>query len=172
VSSVYDLPFGKGRKYFHEGLAAMLLGNWNAGAIITLQSGSPLGLVTQNNNTNAFTPGSQRVNILRDPTLPKDQRTVARYFDTAALAAPPQFTFGNAGRAILTSPGLANVNLSLLKNFKFNEDWNLQFRAEAFNSFNRVNFDDPGRALGSPTFGVLTAASSARNLQLGLKLTF
>lgn len=172
VSSVYDIPFGKGRKYFNEGLAAMLIGGWNVGAILTLQSGSPLGLVTQNNNLNAFNPGSQRVNILRDPTLPKDQRTVARYFDTTAVAAPAQFTFGNASRAILTSPGLANVNFSLLKNFKFGEDWNLQFRAEAFNALNRVNFDDPGRALGAPTFGVLTAANSARNLQLGLKLTF
>ena len=64
------------------------------------------------------------------PTCLKDQRTVQRWFDTDAVVAPPQFTFGNANRALLTGPGLSNLNLSLLKNFKFAETWNLQFRLE------------------------------------------
>ncbi|MEZ5354209.1 MAG: TonB-dependent receptor [Bryobacteraceae bacterium] len=170
-SSVYELPWGKGRKYLSDGAAAVILGGWNIGAIVTLQQGSPYGLTTQNNTLNAFS-GGQRVNVLRDPELPNSQRTVQRYFDTAAVAAPPQFTFGNASRSLLTGPGLANTNLSLLKNFKFGESWNLQFRLEAFNAFNRANFEEPGTALGSPNFGVLTAAQAARSMQLGLKLTF
>jgi hypothetical protein len=124
------------------------------------------------NGTNAFNPGAQRVNVLRDPTLPRDQRTLNQWFDTTAVAQPPQFTFGNAGRAILQSPGLASLNLSLLKNFVITERLNLQFRAEAFNAFNRVNLQDPGRALGSPTFGMINSAEDPRNLQLGLKLQF
>ena len=106
------------------------------------------------------------------PTLPPDQRTVQRWFDTDAVAAPPQFTFGNANRALLTGPGLSNLNLSLLKNFKFAESWNLQFRLEAFNALNHTNFQEPGGALGSPNFGVITASQAARSMQLGLKLTF
>jgi hypothetical protein len=172
ASTVYELPFGRGRQWMNQGIAATMFGGWNLGTIITLQTGPPLGLVTQVNNTNAFNPGAQRVNVLRDPALPKDQRSVDRWFDTTAVAQPPQFTFGNAGRALLESPGLATVNLSLLKNFNLTERWNLQFRAEAFNAFNRANFDDPGRAFGAPNFGVISGAGSPRNLQLGLKLTF
>ncbi|MEZ5399342.1 MAG: carboxypeptidase regulatory-like domain-containing protein [Bryobacteraceae bacterium] len=170
-SSVYELPWGRGRKFLTDGPAALILGGWNIGAIVTLQQGSPFGLTTQNNTLNAFS-GGQRVNVLRDPELPASDRTVQRYFDTTAVAAPPQFTFGNASRALLTGPGLANANLSLLKNFKFGETWNLQFRLESFNALNRVNFEEPGSALGSPNFGVLTSAQAARSMQLGLKLTF
>jgi carboxypeptidase family protein len=170
-SSVYELPWGKGRKYLSEGPVALALGGWNVGAILTLQQGSPFGLTTQNNTLNAFS-GAQRVNVLRDPTLPSDQRTVQRYFDTDAVIAPTQFTFGNANRSLLTGPGLVNLNLSLLKNFKFAETWNLQFRVESFNALNRANFQEPGAALGSPTFGVITASQDARSMQLGLKLTF
>ncbi len=170
-SSVYELPWGKGRKFLNEGPVALALGGWNIGAILTLQQGSPYGLTTQANTVNAFS-GGQRVNLLRDPTLPSGERTVQRYFDTAAAVAPPQFTFGSSGRSILTGPGLANLNLSLLKNFKFAETWNLQFRLEAFNALNRANFQEPGTALGSPTFGVITASQDARSMQLGLKLTF
>lgn len=170
-SSVYELPWGKGRKFLNEGAAAVILGGWNLGAILTLQQGSPFGLTTQNNTLNAFS-GGQRVNVLRDPTLPSGERTVQRYFDTAAVEAPPQFTFGNASRSLLTGPGLANLNLSLLKNFKFRESWNLQFRLESFNALNHANFQEPGGALGAPNFGVIGATLGARSMQLGLKLTF
>lgn len=172
ASTVYELPFGRGRQWLNKGMGAALIGGWNLGAIITLQSGPPVGLVTQANNTNAFNPGSQRVNVLRDPALPAGERSVDRWFDTTAVAQPPQFTFGNSSRALLESPGLATVNLSILKNFSITERWNVQFRAEAFNAFNRVNLEDPGRALGAANFGVISAAGSPRNLQLGLKLSF
>jgi hypothetical protein len=59
-----------------------------------------------------------------------------------------------------------------LKNFAFTDRWNLQFRAEAFNAFNRANFQEPGRALGGAGFGVISVADAPRNVQLGLKLTF
>jgi hypothetical protein len=67
--------------------------------------------VTQNNGSNSFSSGPQRVNILRDPALSKDERTVARYFDVTAVAAPPQYAFGNSARAILTGPGLLNLDV-------------------------------------------------------------
>lgn len=170
-SSVYELPWGKGRKFLNQGPAALALGGWNIGAILTLQQGSPFGLTTQVNTLNAFS-GGQRVNILRDPALPAGERTVQRYFDTSAVEAPPQFTFGNANRSILTGPGMANLNLSLLKNFKFGETWNLRVSLEAFNALNHTNFQEPGTALGSPNFGVVGSSLSARSMQLGLKLTF
>ena len=172
TSSVYELPWGRGRRWLSSGAAAWLLGGWNMGAILTLQQGSPNGVTTQVNSTNAFTPGPQRANVLRDPSLPVNERTVNRWFDTTAVAAPAQFTFGNASRALFTGPGLVNLDMSLLKNFKWSERYNLQFRMESFNLPNRTNFDDPNTSLGSPGFGVIGAARGARSVQLGLKLDF
>ncbi|MFB3825138.1 MAG: TonB-dependent receptor domain-containing protein [Bryobacteraceae bacterium] len=170
-SSVYEVPAGKGRKYLSNSPAGLILGGWNIGAILTLQAGSPFGITTQNSTLNAFS-GGQRVDLLRDPNLPKSQRTVERYFDTEAVTAPPQFTFGTAGRSILTGPGLVNLNVSLLKNFKLAETWNLQFRLESFNAVNRPNFEEPVSALGAPNFGGITSALDARSMQIGLRLTF
>jgi hypothetical protein len=170
--SVYELPVGKGRARLNQGPAALILGGWNLGLIVTLQQGSPFGLTTQTNTTNAFNPGPQRVNVLRNPELPQSERVVSRWFDTGAVAPPAQFTFGNSGRALLTGPGLANFDVSLLKNHRWGEACNIQFRFEAFNFFNRVNFEEPGRALGSANFGVISVARPARILQLGLKVQF
>lgn len=171
-SSVYELPWGRNRRWMSKGLTATLLGGWNVGGILTLQSGSPVGATTQVNTTNAFNPGAQRANVLRNPTLPSGQRSVERWFDTSAFALPAPFTFGNASRAVTTGPGLINLDMSLLKNFAIRERFNFQFRAEAFNLPNRTNFDDPGLALGAPNFGVITAARAARTVQLGLRLNF
>jgi hypothetical protein len=88
---------------------------------------------------------------------------------------------GNAGRNILIGPGLVNVDLSLAKNTRIRESFNLQFRAEAFNIFNRANFQVPGLVTGTDIFdssgapnstaGVLTSTTTtSRQIQLGLKL--
>lgn len=172
ASSVYELPWGRGRKYLSEGLLSTLIGGWNIGGILVAQDGSPYGLVTQTNTSNAFSPGPQRVNVLRNPALPSGERSIARYFDTSAVAAPAQYTFGNSPRSLLTGPGLFTLDVSLLKNFRFLESGNIQFRAEATNVTNRANFQEPGRTLGTPAFGVISEALPARVLQLGLKFEF
>jgi len=172
TSSVYELPWGRGRRWMNGGASAFLLGGWNIGTLLTLQQGSPNGVSTQVNSTNSFNPGTQRANLLRNPTLPKNQRGVNRWFDTTALVAPQQFTFGNSGRALFEGPGLVNLDLSLLKNFRWGEGYNAQFRLESFNIANRANFDDPNTSLGSAGFGVIGAARSARSVQLGLRLEF
>ncbi len=172
ASSVYELPWGRGRRWMNRGVASTLIGGWNLGGILTLQAGSPVGAITQTNTLNAFNPGAQRANVLRPADLPASERRVERWFDTSAFALPAPFTFGNAGRAVTTGPGLINCDMSLIKNFAFAERWNLQLRLESFNVANRANFEEPGSSLGSPNFGVISAAKSARTNQLGLKLSF
>lgn len=172
VSSVYEIPIGTGRAYLQRGLLGRLIGGWNIGAILIAQAGSPYGLVTQNNTSNSFSSGPQRVNVLRDPSLPADQRTVGRWFDPTAVAVPTLYAFGNSSRALLTGPGLLNLDTSLLKNFRFGESGNVQFRAEALNVTNRVNFQEPGRVLGTANFGAISEALPARVMQLGLKIEF
>lgn len=160
-SGVYELP---GSHWAIKG--------WSFGLISTIQSGGPNGITVQNNTSNAFNPGALRANLLRDPTLPSGERTVTRWFDTGAAVAPPAFTFGNAGRAVTTGPGLQNFDISVIRNFPIRERLRLQFRFESFNVLNRANFDDPGTSLGGPGFGVISVARPGRSIQLGLKLTF
>ncbi len=172
ASSVYELPIGKGRKWLTEGFLGRAVGGWNIGTIITAQAGSPYGLTVQNNTSNSFSGGPQRVNVLRDPSLPANERSTSRYFDTTAVVAPGQYTFGNSSRSLLTGPGLFTLDASLLKNTQIGDWGNVQFRAEAFNLTNRANFQEPGRALGAANFGVISDALPARVLQLGIKVEF
>ncbi|MGH9664737.1 MAG: hypothetical protein ACRD9L_09970, partial [Bryobacteraceae bacterium] len=99
VSSVYELPLVKGKPWLSRGVGARVLGGWSLATIATFQQGAPMQVNTQTNTTNAFAPGSQRVDVLRDPALPADQRRVQRWFDTTALAAPAPFTFGYSSRS-------------------------------------------------------------------------
>lgn len=101
---------------------------------------------------------------------------VAEYFDTTRFANPLPGTFGNLGRNILTGPGFENMDASLVKGVripKLGEAGLAQLRFEAFNIFNRTNFNLPDTGLTSPTFGQLTSTDgSARILQLALKILF
>ena len=89
-----------------------------------------------------------------------------------AFAIPPNGTFGNSGRNILSGPWQANADVSLFKIVRFGENLRLQIRPEFFNALNRVNFGLPGSTVASPTYGVITSASDARVIQLALRLAF
>lgn len=114
------------------------------------------------------------------PTAPS--QTFYSQYCNPAFAYPTCMNLnGNAGRNILIGPGLVNVDLSLAKNTRIREAFNLQFRAEAFNIFNRANFQVPGLVTGTDIFdssgapnpfaGVLTSTTTtSRQIQLGLKL--
>jgi len=177
VSYVYDLPFGRGRRFEGNGSLGPLLSGWQTAAIITLQTGRPftVALVREldNSGTGISALGfgaNDRPNVIRDPTL--TERTPEQWFDPSAFAFPARGTFGNAGRNIVTGPGYQNINVSLIKNTALSETLNLQFRAEAFNLFNHPNFNLPDNFLGSPTFGQITSAHEPRHIQFGLKLLF
>jgi hypothetical protein len=181
VSFTYDLPFRSGNKAINA-----FLGNWQAGGIITEQSGLPFSVnITTDRANNGLL--NQRPNLVGDPNLPGGQRTVERFFNTAAFVAQPVGTLGTAGRDILDAPGTNVVDFSLLKNIPLSERQRLQFRTEFFNFFNHANFDFPERictfttpAAGSscvtdPTvsqFGRITAARDPRILQFALKYLF
>jgi len=79
---------------------------------------------------------------------------------------------GNLGRNTFRGPAYKEVDLGLFKNTKVTERLNIQFRAEAFNLFNRVNLYNPIGNMGSPQFGQSVTAFAPREIQLGLKLLF
>ena len=137
-----------------------------------MQSAGPFTVTTGTNTTNLFSSGAQRANVLRDANLPNAEKSLARWFDTSAFEAPAAFTFGNAGRGIVRADGRVNFDFSLGKSFKFTESASAQFRAETFNAFNHADFGLPGTALGTAGFGVMSSATDARVLQLGLRIVF
>jgi Carboxypeptidase regulatory-like domain len=172
ISSVYELPLGRGKRYLASGPLGVIAGNWSVGVLALMQSGPPATVTTQTNNTNAFSAGGQRADILSDPNLNSPERTLDRWFDTAAFAQPAAFTFGTSSRGAVRGDGVVNFDISLLKNFFFAEQKGFQFRIEMFNAFNHPDFGLPGTTLGGPGFGVVSSARSGRSIQLGLRLVF
>ena len=172
-SSVYELPFGTGRRFLSTNPLRYLAGDWAVGTVTTVQSGAPFTVTTQTNSTNSFSAGALRADVFRNPKLPSDQRTVSHYFDTDAFAQPAPFQFGNQGVNTLRAGGVVNFDFSLLRNFRITERTRFQFRGEFFNAFNHTDFGIPGRTFGGPGFGIVSsAARPARQIQLGLRLTF
>jgi hypothetical protein len=176
LSYVYELPFGPGKPWLTTGGAVgRIIGGWQINGSTTFQSGFPLQV--NGGNANGTFAGTQRPNWNgQDPTLegPVTDRLL-RYFDTSAFSFNAPFTFGNAPRLMpnLRSPGILNFDLSLFKNTRITERVRAQFRAEAFNAFNRVQFGVPNTNINSTAFGVITSQqNSPRNLQLALRLLF
>lgn len=162
VSGVWRLPLGRNR----------LLDGWEFSPILSAQSG--LGLtILQPQVLNIGGERRSRPDRLRDATLPSDQRTVDRWFDTSAFqaltATTPNRIFGNSGIGIVRGPGLVNLDFNLAKDFAVYEKWNVQFRAEFFNALNHSNFGVPGVTFGAG-FGQIVSTAEARIIQFALKL--
>src|SRR6266540_304921 len=182
TSFTYDLPFKFGNKALNT-----VFGNWQAGGIITEQSGLPFTVNISGDRANNGLL-NQRPNLVGDPNLPSGQRTPDRWFNTDAFVIHSIGMLGPAGRNILAAPGTNIVDFWLLKNIQFNERHRLQFRTEFFNLFNHTNFDFPERICAPPvvttgasctgdpatpsSLGRINAARDPRILQFALKYLF
>jgi hypothetical protein len=137
---------------------------------------APLALTTASNLTNSLGGGS-RPNVISSNTGMSGSATsrINEWFNTAAFAQPPSFTFGDESRTDphLKAEGVANFDFTVVKQTSLTERFGLQFRSEFFNLFNRVQFADPGTSLGNPQFGIVTSTMNLpRLVQLGLRLSF
>ncbi len=166
LTSNYDLPFGKNG----TGLGNALIRGWRLNGIVVLTTGIPFTI--GNSAARANTGTGDRPNLIGDPNLSGDQRTVSRWFNTAAFAAQPLYTFGNVGRNTMHAPGRAQLDMSIHREFSPKEGLKLQFRLEAFNVTNTPAFGAPGGSLGSTSFGVISSAGLPRNLQVAMKILF
>jgi hypothetical protein len=177
-SLLYELPFGRGKMFAPtNGVVSRLVGGWQVNMISVMQTGIPL-TVTGANNQQANRPNSTGISA----ALPRDERTQYRWFDTSQFVNPPDFTFGNIGRALPDArhPGVVNFDVSLIKDTRITERFRLQFRAESFNIANHVNLGlvndsfspGPDGRNASATFGTVVTARDARINQLGLKFIF
>ncbi len=184
---VYDLPFGKGRKYLTSGIASAVLGNWRVSSTNYYASGQPVGIsttVAQNifggrnvpfiTSYDGWQP-AQWKNGSFDPAV--DNFLVP--YKTGPF--PDQSLYTGIGNATRYNPKVRqfanlNENVSIGKVFPIHESLRLDFRAEAFNVFNRVRFGTGNTSLQSTAFGRLSGSNdllnTPRQMQFALKLYF
>jgi len=166
LSVVYALP-----KMHLNGAADTLLNGWKYNAITTLDSGTPFTVVSGTDRSESGI-GNDYAAIVGNPARPAGLNQVQQFFNTAAFTQAVIGTFGNVGRNAFRGPAFFDIDMSLFKDFNFTENWRLQFRAEAFNTENRPNFQNPVATVSSGTFGRITTANDPRVLQFALKLFF
>lgn len=172
MSSVYELPFGRGKKWLTDNPMRHLLGNWSLGGIMNWQSAPAFTFTTQA-NTVFSAIGALRADISRNANLESGERTLGRWFDTDAFSQPAPATFGNQGVNLMRGDSFLKLDMSVLRNFPLpGEGRIIQFRAEFLNLPNHANFGIPGRIFGAPGFGVVGSAAPPRSIQLGLRMTF
>jgi hypothetical protein len=177
LSTVFDLPFGKGKRWMaHGGLAGHVVGGWRLSAIQAYNTGFPIG-VTANGTLPIFN-GANRPYVTtynwRAPISGSSfDPNKDKYLDATVFPAQPVGVLGNSPRKnsqVRVFPSI-NENVSLAKTFSVTERFRVDVRAEAFNVFNRVVFGGPQANLNSNTFGVISSqANAARQMQGGLKL--
>ncbi len=173
LNGVYVLPFGR----TSTGFVGVLVRGWQVGGVAQFSSGlpfTPFESYDQIGDGQSDT-GLQKPNVNGAVSYP---HTADQWFDPSAFSVPAAGVFGNARRNTLRAPGLKVADLSLFKNQKIGRA-QVQFRLEAFNTFNWVNLGLPDATIfntggvRNPTAGRITTTSTpARQIQLGLKCSF
>ncbi len=184
-SVVYQLPFGRGRKFLNtNAVVDALVGGWQTSGTLVLQSGQPF-TVTMSDKTASYTltsNGNWYPNVVGSAALSSHgaYHGTKQWFNEAAFAQPTPGTLGNSGRNSLYGPGLSNVNFSLGKSFGIWESVRLAIRADASNIFNHPSFNLPNAALTVTSTGAISTGTSTitsttvggRTMQLSGKVTF
>jgi outer membrane receptor protein involved in Fe transport len=177
-SFLYDLPFGKGKKFLNGGgITNAIFGGWEVSGITVLQAGRPV-LITAPDSTNLFnfTSTNGRANRLKDPVLPDGEQTLTRWFDTTAFARAAPYTIPNDSltQPRLRGPGRVSFDTSFIKNTPFKERYNVQFRAEFYNISNSPALDARGATMdvSNALFGQIVNGGNPRNIQFGVRFLF
>ncbi len=152
---------------------------WQVNAILQYFDGLPFSVSSSGGVGDGLTPRAQLLPGFGKGTLPPSQRTIKKWFNTAAFASAPAGQWGNSGRNILQGPGTKNVDFSVFRNIHLVGPANLQLRSEFFNLFNTPQFNNPSATAGSPSIGTISSAGSpttlqriSREIQLAAKITF
>jgi hypothetical protein len=196
VSPLYELPVGKGKPLnINNGFANAVVGGWQVGGILTIQSGVPQTIIIGTTDNSITQSGYDRPNYVTGQSVAAANQTSNGWYNRAAFVEAPVGQFGNVGRNTALAPGVFAINGEVHKNIRIKENHQLQFRAEAFNLFNHPNFGGPngnilaGQAFpGAPGnaahqgFGTISTLAGGgggnpptipmRQMQLGLKYTF
>ena len=166
TSWVYDIPGPT------EGAASHVIGGWQVTGIYQWQSGQPYTITSGVDNA-GWGLGDNRAVRTGQPLEPPAGSDQTVWFNRAAFAVNPNGTFGETLRGEFFGPNRTTVDLGVFKRFTFSNNMNFQFRAEVFNLFNTVNFNNPGTTVNSTaSFGRITSAEDPRIMQFGFKFLF
>ena len=185
LSVVYDLPYGHGRRWGNDTgrLVNTVLGGWQLTLINTMTSGLPVNITYSLSSSSplyvsdlvTYRPSRINDGPIKAPASNQKKTATALngYFTSANLALPTTYPWGNVTRNSERSNAFFQADLGLHKAFPlWSESSNLDFRAEAFNVLNKVNYAQPNSTFGSSSFGQITSAYPARQLQLAAKIIF
>jgi hypothetical protein len=174
VSAVYQLPIGKRQMFLNRGgLLDQIIGGWQLGSIITIANGLPT-TVSQIGDLDSLNQNGNYPNTTGISPFPAHP-TPQKFWNSAAFdITNPNlyYQIGNMGINTLLTPHTRNWDFSAMKNFRFHERHNIQFRFEAFNFSNHPNWATPSTNLLNGSFGIVTAAYPMRELQFALKYSF
>jgi hypothetical protein len=171
VSYVWQLPSLSHANRLLRGAA----GGWQLSGITTAESGGPLSISAGRDQSQSGI-GEDRA-VALTPNVYGSGACQGRapcvdYLMPTAFALPALGSFGTIGKGRFRGPGLFNTDLGIYKRFAISERWSVQFRAEFFNLFNRVNFNNPGLSFSAGGFGSILSARDPRIGQLALKIFF
>jgi hypothetical protein len=170
--TVWELPFGRQKRWLNAGPLSWVLGNWQLNWMLLARSGQPMNITADQDPANVGFTGYSRANQVGDPN--EGERTVDRWFNPAAFVAPVD-SFGNYKRNSLRAPGFWNVDLGVQRNFLLGAGaQSLQIRVDAFNVFNHINWGNPAiNASSRTTLGRITSMQGRpRQIQFGARLLF
>ncbi|MBM3785619.1 MAG: hypothetical protein FJW30_14740 [Acidobacteria bacterium] len=179
VNLAYDLPFGSRKAFMtYDDWRRHFFDGWSVSAISSLNSGEPVALRPQFNNTGGLID-SLRVNLVPGVDPNPAERGPDMWFNPAAFAQPPDFTWGDGPRTHprLLMPGTRNHDLSLTKRMSITTDRSLEFTATGFNFTNTGNWNDPDTMIGPASApnvnaGRIIGSRGGRVIQLGMRLSF
>ena len=175
---VYDLPFGKGKRFSSgNSIVDYAIGGWNINGVLQLHSGQPFDVGSGKDiaNTGNYHYGNgygyERANIVGSPY--PSNKNAKDWVNPASFEVPAPFTFGDLGRDSLRSDWYRNLDFSVFKLFPVTESKRFEFRLEIFNITNAEVLSVPISSLESPNFGQVTSTvTQPRQIQLGLKFYF
>jgi hypothetical protein len=171
IATVYELPFGPGKKYFTSGFPRWILGDWQVNGLFSARSGTPFTVTASGAQLNAPDNTQTADQVKANVELLGGVGPGQHYYDPSAFVAVNQARFGTSGRNILFSPHWVDLDLSLFRRFPIRERLQLEFRAEAFNFTNTPHFDAPNANVNSASFMTITSAEQdQRTIRFGLRL--
>jgi hypothetical protein len=183
LTAIWDLPYGHGRHFGGNANHFMqtVAGGWQLSVINTATSGQPVNLIySEPSQFDVSDLLNYRPNVTGDPKAPhsawvKKATSLTGYLSSTNVTVPTDVShpYGNAGRNSIRDNAFYQTNAGLHKAFPlWNENSNLDFRVEAFNAFNNVNYTAPDSNRQDGGYGAITGFFPPRQLQLALKLIF
>ena len=173
MAYVYELPFGRGKKFIHSGPASWILGNWSASGLFYAYTGTPF---TVGSGVACNCPGNlQTANQVKSDVQKIGEFGPGKfYYDPTAFAPGLPNQFGSSGRNILTGPGRVGTDMSLARIFPIGERFRFELRGDAFNLTNTPAFNNPTTSVTDGNFMQVrgTGALSERQLRVGAVLRF